>query len=89
MAIDQTPVPAGSPTEPPAVTVLQLTHGALVSQAISVFARLGVADVLAAGPRDVQEIAQLVGAHGSSLYRLLRALGDVGIVAELENRHSP
>jgi hypothetical protein len=42
--------------------------------------------VLAEGPRDVEEIAQRVGAHGPTLYRLLRALGDVGVVAELENR---
>lgn len=87
MALDQTPVPTDPPAEPPAVTVLQMTLGALVSQAISVFARLGVADVLAAGPRDAHEIARLVGAHDSALYRLLRALGDVGIVTELENRH--
>ncbi|MGH3546575.1 MAG: methyltransferase [Pseudonocardiaceae bacterium] len=66
--------------------MLQLTMGALVSQAVSVVARLGVADVLAAGPQPVEEIAQRVGAHPSALYRVLRALGDVGVVAELENR---
>ncbi|MGH3781557.1 MAG: hypothetical protein ACRDRO_13270 [Pseudonocardiaceae bacterium] len=43
--------------------------GALVSQAVSVVARLGVADVLAAGPQPVGEIAQRVGAHHSALYR--------------------
>ncbi|HEX6405035.1 MAG TPA: methyltransferase [Pseudonocardiaceae bacterium] len=64
----------------------QLTFGALVSQAISVIARFGVADTLAAGPRQVDDIAGLVGAHGPALYRLLRALGDVGVVAELEDR---
>jgi hypothetical protein len=64
----------------------QLTFGALVSQAISVIARFGVADALAAGPRQVDDIARLVGAHGPALYRLLRALGDVGVVAELEDR---
>ncbi|MGH3699977.1 MAG: methyltransferase [Pseudonocardiaceae bacterium] len=87
MAVDETPAPAGSPTElPPAVTLHQLTRGVFVSQAISVFARLGVADVLAAGPRNAEEIAEPVSAHGPTLYRLLRALGDVGVVAELENR---
>jgi O-methyltransferase domain len=86
MAVDETPVAAVTPAEPPAVTMRQLVQGAAVSQAISVFARLGVADVLAGGPRQVEEIAQLVGAHGSALYRVLRALGDVGVVAELENR---
>jgi hypothetical protein len=87
MALDETSVPAGSPTEPPpAVAMRQLTMGAAVSQAISVFARLGVADTLTAGPRDTEEIAELVGAHSSALYRLLRALGDVGVVAELDTR---
>jgi O-methyltransferase len=87
MAGDETPVPAGSPTEPPSAVVLhQLVRGALVSQAISVFARLGVADALATGPRDAEEIAEPTGAHAPTLYRLLRALGDVGVVAELENR---
>ncbi|HVE96469.1 MAG TPA: methyltransferase [Pseudonocardiaceae bacterium] len=87
MALDETSVPAGSSTEPtPAVVMRQLTMGASVSQAISVFARLGVADALTAGPRDADDIAELVGAHGSALYRLLRALGDVGVVTELENR---
>lgn len=86
MAVDETPFPAGSPTEPPAVRMHQLTMGALVSQAISVIARFGVADALAAGPRDAEDIAEMVGAHGPALYRLLRALGDAGVVAELENR---
>jgi len=87
MTVDETQVPAAAPAEPPpAVMMRQLTMGALVSQAISVIARFGVADALAAGPRQVDEIAELVGAHGPALYRVLRALGDVGVVAELENR---
>jgi hypothetical protein len=87
MAVDETPGLFAPPTQqPPAVTMLQLTMGALVSQAVSVIARLGIADVLAAGPQPVEQIAQRVGAHRSALYRVLRALGDVGVVAELENR---
>ena len=87
MAVDEIPVPEGSPTElSPAVTLHQLVRGAFVSQMVSVFARLGVADVLASGPRDAEEIAKSVGAHGPVWYRLLRALGDFGVIAELENR---
>ncbi|HZE02669.1 MAG TPA: methyltransferase [Pseudonocardiaceae bacterium] len=87
MAVDETPGLFASPTQqPPAVAMLQLTMGALVSQAVSVIARLGVADVLAAGPQPVEQIAQRVGAHPSALYRVLRALGDVGVVAELQGR---
>jgi O-methyltransferase domain len=71
---------------PPAVTLQQLAREALLSQAISVFARLGVADALANGPRNAEEITDQTGAHGPTLYRLLRALGSVGVVAELEDR---
>jgi hypothetical protein len=86
MAVDETSAPALPTEQPPAVVIFQLTMGALVSQAISVFARLGVADTQVTGPRDAEEIAGLVGANSAALYRLLRALGDVGIVAELEDR---
>ncbi|MGH3768076.1 MAG: methyltransferase [Pseudonocardiaceae bacterium] len=86
MAVDETSAPTPPTDQPPAVVMLQLVMGAAVSQAISVFARLGVADALASGPQDAEEIAELVDAHGSALYRLLRALGDVGIVAEHDDR---
>jgi O-methyltransferase domain len=87
MAVEQTTGSVAPATElAPAVVMRQLITGQIVSQAISVFAKFGVADALAAGPRETEEIAELVGAHGPTLYRLLRALGDVGIVAELENR---
>ncbi|MGH3720770.1 MAG: methyltransferase [Pseudonocardiaceae bacterium] len=72
---------------PSAVTMHGLLAGALVAQAISVIARFGVADVLAEGTAQVEEIARRVGAHGPTLYRVLRPLGDVGVVAELEDRH--
>ncbi len=88
MTVGETAATAGALTDPPpAVSMRQLVMGACVSQAISVIARLGVADVLAHGPLGVAEIARRVGAHGSTLYRVLRALDDVGVVAELENRH--
>ena len=87
MTVEETPVVAAAPAQlPPAATISQLIMGACVSQAICVFARLGVADVLADGPRPVVEIARRVGAHESALYRVLRALDDVGVVAELDDR---
>lgn len=87
MVVDETPVVAATPAQlPPVATMFQLIMGNCVSQAICVIARLGVADVLADGPQQVAEIARQVGAHDSALYRVLRALGDVGVVAELEDR---
>jgi hypothetical protein len=82
-----TRVEEGAPGGPPLpVVMLRLTTGTWVSQAISVAARLGVADVLGRGPRASAEIAATVDAHGPTLYRLLRALADVGIVVELPDR---
>ncbi|RJP74654.1 MAG: methyltransferase [Candidatus Abyssobacteria bacterium SURF_17] len=56
--------------------------GAWMTQAIYVAAELGIADLLAAGPRTVEELAEDCHAHASSLYRVLRALASVGIFAE-------
>lgn len=66
--------------------MMRLSVGTWVSQALSVAAALGVADVIADGPRPVTEIADAVGADAQALYRVLRALGDVGVVEERERR---
>lgn len=57
--------------------------GFWTSQMIYVAARLGVADLLAAGPRSAQDLAQASGAHADSLYRMLRALAGLGVFREL------
>jgi SAM-dependent methyltransferase len=49
------------------------------SQLVFVAAKLGIADVLVAGPLTVDEIAARVGAHPPHLQRVLRALASVGI----------
>lgn len=53
-----------------------------VSNAIMVAARLGIADLLQDGPRSSEELAQVVEANPSSLYRLLRALTNVDVFAQ-------
>src|SRR5262249_3188016 len=47
-------------------------------------ARLGLADLLAAGPRTVEELARATGTHAGSLQRLLRALASQGVLTEAE-----
>ena len=64
--------------------LLNLMIGAWVSQAISVVAKLGIADLLENGPRSSRDLAQAVGVHSGALYRLLRALASVGVFAETE-----
>jgi SAM-dependent methyltransferase len=61
---------------------MRLTIGGWMTQAISVAAELGIADLLIDGPRTADELAKLAHAHGGSLYRVLRALASVGIFSE-------
>jgi SAM-dependent methyltransferase len=56
------------------------------SQAVGVAARLGLADALASGPRDVERTAKIVGADSDALFRLLRLLAMVGLVTETSPR---
>jgi SAM-dependent methyltransferase len=58
--------------------------GFLLSQAICVAARLGVADRLRDGPRTAAELAEATGAQAASLHRLLRSLAGFGLFAEDE-----
>jgi hypothetical protein len=52
------------------------------SQLVFVMARLGVADVLARGPRTPETIAAAVGAKAPQLRRALRALAGLGVARE-------
>lgn len=63
---------------------LQMLSGIWLTQLLHVAAKLGVADLLADGPRPVAEIATATDAHEQSLYRVLRALGSVGVLNEVE-----
>jgi hypothetical protein len=69
-----------SPT--PTLAMLQILSGRWVSAAVSVAAKLGIADQFAAGPKSAEEVAGGAGVHGPSLRRLLRALASVGIFQE-------
>ena len=66
------------------VALLQLTTSYRVSQAIYAAARLGVADLLADGPKSSKELARDTGANAPSLARLLRTLVAFGLLREAE-----
>jgi SAM-dependent methyltransferase len=69
--------------EPPAsAQLMQMIFGFMISQAISVAATLGIADLLQDGPKPVNELARRAGVHPGALYRLLRALASAGVFAE-------
>ncbi|HEX4352881.1 MAG TPA: methyltransferase [Polyangiales bacterium] len=60
--------------------LLELLSGKWVTAAISAAAELGLADVLAAGPMELSELARKLECDSSALLRLLRVLGGEGLV---------
>jgi ubiquinone/menaquinone biosynthesis C-methylase UbiE len=59
--------------------LLELINGSWIAQACYVTARLGIAELLATGPRTAEQLAATSGAHAPALQRLLGALGSVDI----------
>ena len=66
--------------------MVSLINGYQISQAISVVARLRVADHLTDGPRSAEELASATSSHPDGLYRVLRALASVGVFTEENGR---
>ncbi|MCC6421123.1 MAG: methyltransferase [Gemmataceae bacterium] len=60
----------------------RLLAGTALTQAVHVAAKLGLADLLAGGPRTAADLAAATGTHAGALYRLLRTLAGEGIFAE-------
>lgn len=73
------PAPQPPPQMPPQAMMMQMSMGFIVSQAISVAARLYIADHLKDGAKSIAELARLSETHEPSLYRLMRALASVGV----------
>lgn len=62
--------------------MLDLITGYWTSQLVLVAARLGLADLLAAGPRTPAELAGAAAADPSAVHRILRALAGSGVFIE-------
>jgi O-methyltransferase domain/Dimerisation domain len=67
--------------------MMALLCGSDTTQAIAVAARLGVADLVAAAPRTVDELADETKTHALSLRRLLQFLTSLGIFAEEDGKY--
>ena len=67
---------------PPDAALVQLVFGKCISMAISVAAKLRVADHLADGPKALADLAANTKTHAPSLYRLLRSLAAAGVFTE-------
>ena len=79
--------PKGSGGDVPAhVQLIQMGVAIWQARAVYAAAELGIADVLASNPKDIEDIAGETGTHAPSLYRLMRALESCGIVQETRPR---
>jgi SAM-dependent methyltransferase len=64
---------------PPPIAMLQLISGFWISRGIYITAKLGLADLVKDGAKTADDLAAATKAHGSALFRVLRALASVGI----------
>lgn len=81
-AAEATVASLGADPTAPAAQLFGALLGLQRSMAIWAAAHLGLADLLAAGPRPLAELADETGSHAPTLARLLRALTAEGILAE-------
>jgi hypothetical protein len=73
-------------TIPEALRLRHLVLGYRLSRCIAVAAELGIADLLADGPRLIDDIAAAVSADAAALYRVMRLLASEGIFSEVRPR---
>ena len=78
--------PSGVPSVEPRERLLALVRGYRISQAIYVATRLGIPDLLADGPREIEDLAQATGSHPPSLSRVLLVLAGAGVLDEVGPR---
>jgi len=71
---------------PPEAQLLQVATGCFASAAVYIAAKLSIPDLLAEGPKTVDELASATDTDADSLYRVMRGLASVGITAESEGR---
>ena len=71
---------------PPEAVLTEIAFGAMMTQALYVAAKLGIADLLKDAPRSVAELAAATDTHERSLYRVLRSLAGAGIFRETESK---
>jgi O-methyltransferase. len=63
--------------------IFKLIGGYRISQAIYVVAEIGIPDLLAAGPKNCDELATETNTHAPTLYRILRFLAGAGLFNEV------
>ena len=77
---------AGAEAPPPHAQLIQMAMAHWMSRIVHLAAKLNLADHLAAGPKHADELAGPTGTDAPSLYRLMRALANLGILSESSSR---
>ena len=71
---------------PPEAQIMNLAMGGFMTQAVFVAAKLGIADLVAAGEKTAADLAAATKTDERSLYRLLRSLASLGVFTETSDR---
>ena len=71
-----------TPAPLPPFVIYRMAIGHYLSSALHVAVELGLADLLAEGPRDYEDLAKATGTHAPSLNRVLRLLASAGVMTE-------
>ncbi len=74
-----------SETLPPHAQLIQMGNAYWVSRMMYVAAKLGLADLLAGGPKTAEELAAPTKSHSRSLFRLMRALAGLGVLTQSDD----
>lgn len=72
--------------ETPHAEMMRMLEAPLITQALAVVAELGIAEMVADGPRSVVDLATAAGVNPDALYRVLRALAASGVFSEVSPR---
>ena len=71
---------------PPDARMMQFAAGAFLAQAAYVAAKLGIADLLADGPKSAEYLSVATSTDERSLYRVLRSLASAGAFQEIDDK---
>jgi hypothetical protein len=68
------------------MAVFELTQSVWIARAIGVAVELELADIISAGPKTIDELAENTGSNAKNLYRLMRALCSYGVFRETKEK---
>src|SRR5947209_13524985 len=79
-------IQAAAPPLPPHVQLIQMGTGGAVAHVVQIAAKLGLADLLADGPRSAAELPAPMALHAPALHRVMSTMASLGLLTEGEAR---